>query len=72
MAANNRGDCLVSLSIMRSAGALHLVSSVRAIGMVLFACEQSPLLTFQNHGLPACCPVCGTQNPLLGETLKNE
>jgi hypothetical protein len=35
MAAKNRGDCLVSLSIMRSAGALHLVSSVSAIGMVL-------------------------------------
>jgi hypothetical protein len=72
MAARNRGDCLVSLSIMRSAGALHLASSVSAIGIVLFVCEQSPLLTFQNHGLPARCPVCGTQNPLKGEQARNE
>ncbi len=72
MAAKNCGNSRVSLVITRSTGALHLVSGVSAIGMVVFACDQSPLLTFQNHGLPIRCPICGTQDPLKGEKARNE
>jgi hypothetical protein len=46
----------------------HLIVGSNERGMVFFACEQAPLLTFQSKGLPARCPICGTKNPLMGET----
>jgi hypothetical protein len=46
---------------------LHLIVGRREIGTVFFACEQTPLMTFQSHGLPSRCPVCSSQNPLGGE-----
>jgi hypothetical protein len=47
---------------------LHLFVGNSKIGPVFFACEQAPLMTFQSHGLPSRCPVCGIQNPLRGES----
>jgi len=46
---------------------LHLIAGSGKIGMVFFACEQAPLMTFQNYGAPRRCPICGIQNPLNGE-----
>ena len=46
---------------------LHLFVGNSERGMVFFACEQAPLMTFQNHGLPSRCPVCRIQNPLRRE-----
>lgn len=51
---------------------LHLFVGKSESGMVFFACEQAPLMTFQNHGLPSRCPVCSTQNPLRGEANDNQ
>ena len=45
---------------------LHLIAGGGERGMVFFACEQAPLMTFQSHGLPSRCPVCSSQNPLRG------
>ena len=42
---------------------LHLLAGNNERGMVSFACEQAPLLTFQSHGLPVRCPICGIENP---------
>jgi len=47
---------------------LHLLVGKNDLGMVFFACEQAPLLTFKSHGLPARCPICCMQNPLQGRT----
>jgi hypothetical protein len=46
---------------------LHLIAGGGERGMVFFACEQAPLMTFQSHGAPSRCPVCSSQNPLGGE-----
>jgi hypothetical protein len=46
---------------------LHLIAGSGERGMVFFACEQAPLMTFQSNGLPSRCPVCSSQNPLRGE-----
>jgi hypothetical protein len=46
---------------------LHLIVGNTERGTVFFACEQAPLMTFQNHGLPSRCPICSSQNPLSGE-----
>jgi len=51
---------------------LHLVVRSNERGMVIFVCEQAPLLTFQSDGLPARCPICGTKNPLIGEPNANQ
>jgi hypothetical protein len=45
----------------------HLTVGNSDRGTVFFACEQAPLITFQNYGPPIRCPVCGIQNPLKGE-----
>jgi len=50
---------------------LHLVTGSGTSGIVFFCCEQAPLLTFPNQGLPAHCPICRTTNPLKGEAQKN-
>jgi hypothetical protein len=50
---------------------LHLIVDSGERGMVFFACEQAPLMTFQSYGLPAHCPVCRGQNPLGGEANAN-
>lgn len=47
---------------------LHLIVGKSERGTVFFACEQAPLMTFQNHGLPPRCPVCRIQNPLRRDT----
>jgi hypothetical protein len=47
---------------------LHLIVDNNQRGIVFFACEQAPLVTFKSHGLPARCPICCTQNPLKGRT----
>jgi hypothetical protein len=46
---------------------LHLNVGNNQRGIVFFACEQAPLMTFQSFGLPSRCPVCSIQNPLNGE-----
>jgi hypothetical protein len=46
---------------------LRLIVGSGERGMVFFACEQAPLMTFQSHALPSRCPVCSSQNPLRGE-----
>jgi hypothetical protein len=46
---------------------LHLIVGNSERGTVFFACEQAPLMTFHNHGLPPRCPVCCIQNPLRRE-----
>lgn len=51
---------------------LHLIVGGTVRGMVFFACEQAPLLTFQSSGLPARCPICGMKNPLTGELNANQ
>jgi hypothetical protein len=51
---------------------LHLIVSNFERGMVFFACEQAPLWTFQTHGLPSRCPVCGVQDPLRGGAIDNQ
>jgi hypothetical protein len=45
---------------------LHLIVGNNQRGIVFFACEQAPLLTFKSHGLPVRCPICCAQNPLMG------
>jgi hypothetical protein len=55
-----------------SAMTLHLIVGSDERGMVLFACEQAPLMTFQSHGFPSRCPVCSSQNPLRGEPRDSE
>lgn len=45
---------------------LHLIAGSGERGLVFFACEQAPLMTFQSYGLPSRCPVCSSQNPLRG------
>lgn len=42
----------------------HLVVGNDDRGMVLFVCEQAPLLTLKSHHLPTRCPICSTKNPL--------
>jgi hypothetical protein len=51
---------------------LHLFVGRGDRGMVFFGCEQAPLMTFQNHGLPSRCPVCSIPNPLRGEANDNQ
>jgi len=51
---------------------LHLIADINCKGMLFFACEQAPLLTFQSYGLPSRCPVCGVLNPFRGETNANK
>ena len=51
---------------------LHLFVGNSKKGMVLFACEQAPLMTIQSHGLPSRCPICSVQNPLRGECCADE
>ena len=73
MAIKTFGERLVSLVSTSSTTTIHLVAGYGARGMVFFACEHAPFLTFQcPHGLPVRCPVCGTQNPLKGEQNKSE
>jgi hypothetical protein len=72
MAANNCDEKLVSLVRTSPTATIHLVTSNGTTGMVFFACEHAPFLTFQSHGFPARCPVCGKQNPLKGEQARNE
>lgn len=67
MATKNYRERLVSLVGQSPTTPLHLVVGDDGRGMVLFACEHAPLLTFQTQGLLARCPICGTQNPLKGE-----
>ncbi len=50
----------------RPSATLHLIVGNNQRGMVFFACEQAPLLTFKSHGLPVRCPICCAQNPLRG------
>ena len=50
---------------------LHLNVGNDERGTVFFACEQAPLMTFQNHGFPKRCPVCSIENPLSGEAHDN-
>jgi len=45
----------------------HLIAGNGEKGTLFFACEQAPLTTFQNYGPLTRCPVCGVQNPLIGE-----
>jgi hypothetical protein len=45
----------------------HLIAGNGEKGTLFFACEQAPLTTFQNYGSLTRCPVCGVQNPLIGE-----
>jgi hypothetical protein len=51
---------------------LHLFVGSSERGMRSFACEQAPLTTLQNYGLPSRCPVCGVQNPLGGKANDNQ
>jgi hypothetical protein len=69
MATKNCGECLVSVVRTGSAQTLHLITGDTTRGMVTFVCEYS-VMTFQNHGLPARCPICGIRNPLSGEQEK--
>jgi hypothetical protein len=71
MAIKNCDERQVRIVKTASTQTLHLITSSTARGMVTIGCEQAPLLTFQNHGFPARCPVCGTPNPLKGEKIKN-
>jgi hypothetical protein len=58
-------------AIDQSTATFHFVASEnRKRGLVAFVCERQPLMTFQSNGLPAHCPVCGTQNPLVGKQEK--
>jgi len=40
---------------------LHLIAGSGETGIVFFACEQAPLMTFQSYGLPSRCPICGSR-----------
>jgi hypothetical protein len=62
--------CPERLVYQSSSTPLHLVAGNGGKGIWFFVCEQAPLMTFQNHGLPARCPICGTTNPLSGEQQK--
>ena len=60
---------LLAVLVKKAASAtLHLFVGNSKTGTVFFTCEQAPLMTFQSHGLPSRCPVCGIQNPLRGES----
>jgi hypothetical protein len=43
---------------------LHLIVGTSERGMVFFACEQAPLMTFQSYGFVKRCPICQRENPL--------
>jgi hypothetical protein len=43
---------------------LHLIVGSSERGMVFFACEQAPLMTFQSYGFVNRCPICQQENPL--------
>jgi hypothetical protein len=46
---------------------LHLIVGRADRGIVLFACEQAPLTTFQSYGFPRRCPICQKENPIRDE-----
>jgi hypothetical protein len=46
---------------------LHLFVGNSRTGTVFFACEQAPLMTFQNYGSPKRCPICQQRNPIRDE-----
>lgn len=64
---NQRQAVLVKTT---ASATLHLIVGSSERGTVYFACEQAPLMTFQNHGLPPSCPICRIQNPLRREPTK--
>lgn len=43
---------------------LHLIVGTSERGMVFFACELAPLMTFQSYGFVKRCPICQRENPL--------
>ncbi len=43
---------------------LHLIVGTSERGMVFFACEQAPLMTFQSYGFVKRCPICQQENPI--------
>ena len=47
--------------------ALHLIVGNGERGMVFFACEQAPLMTFQSYGFVKRCPICQQENPISAE-----
>ncbi len=71
MTTNADNQRLTILVKQAPSATLHLFVGNSKRGMVFFACEQAPLMTFQSHGLPSRCPICGIQNPLGGEANDN-
>lgn len=69
MATKNCAERLVSIVKTAPTQTLHLITGGTTRGMVTFVCEYS-VMTFQSHGLPARCPICGIRNPLSGEQEK--
>lgn len=69
MTAKNCGQRPVTIVKTTSTQTLHLITGGATRGMVTFVCEHS-VMTFQSHGLPTRCPVCGIRNPLSGEQEK--
>jgi hypothetical protein len=65
---NQRQAVLVKTT---ASATLHLIFGNRESETLSFACEQAPLMTFQNYGLPSHCPVCRIQNPLSRELNDN-
>jgi hypothetical protein len=62
-----RGDNSERLAIIvknTPSATLHLIVGTSERGMVFFACEQAPLMTFQSYGLVMRCPICQRENPL--------
>jgi hypothetical protein len=45
---------------------IHLILRTSEKGMLFFACEQAPLMTFQSFGSPQRCPICRQENPICG------
>ena len=43
---------------------LHLIVGSSERGMVFFACERAPLMTFQSYGFVKRCPICQQENPI--------
>jgi hypothetical protein len=40
----------------------HFIATVsQQTDQYALVCESQPLTTFRSHGLPARCPICGTQ-----------
>jgi len=43
---------------------LHLIVGSSERGLLFFACEHAPLMTFQTYGFVKRCPICRQENPL--------